>query len=134
MTASEPSPGDGQETVVSQATTETVEADPLRFGGDYPPISYRVKGSGYVRVEAADAGDRVAEPHIAVFASLTEITLDGDADTDAWSLAVSLTTTPHGRLWTISILPTTTTSTVTKHTMSASESHFTTGHPRPRPM
>jgi hypothetical protein len=66
-------------------------ADPLRFGGDCPPISYRVEGSGYVRVEAAGAGERVAEPHVAIFASLTEITVGGDADTDAWSLAVSLT-------------------------------------------
>ena len=84
MRANEPSPGDGQD--ADGSTRNHYDADAVRLVGREAPIKYHVEGAGTLRVEAAGAGERVPEPHVAFLATIAD---PRDNDAGAWSVAVS---------------------------------------------
>jgi hypothetical protein len=54
----------------------------LRSSDDYLLVTYQIEGSVYVHTKATAADPRAAEPQVAVFVTLTKVTLGDDTDTD----------------------------------------------------
>lgn len=63
-------------------TSDGLTAGILRSSDDYLLVTYQIEGSVYVHTKATAADPRAAEPQVAVFVTLTKVTLGDDTDTD----------------------------------------------------